>query len=78
MEITEEWLESNNIIYAPGWFLNSKGEKVTTASAANIVDITKKCYYRIPADEKGKVTYIVTVLDRLQNESKGVKCKVKL
>ena len=56
----------------------AKGEKVTTASAANIVDITKKCYYRIPADEKGKVTYIVTVLDRLQNESKGVKCKVKL
>lgn len=28
-EITEEWLEKNNITYAPGWFLNSKGEKIT-------------------------------------------------
>ncbi|MBE6727050.1 MAG: DUF4874 domain-containing protein [Ruminococcaceae bacterium] len=29
MEISEEWLKKNNITYAPGWFLNAKGEKVT-------------------------------------------------
>lgn len=55
-----------------------KGEKVNIDSAKHIVAITKNNYYRIPATEKGKVTYVVTVLDRLQNESKGVKCKVKL
>lgn len=56
----------------------AKGERVNTASAANIVAITKSAYYRIPATEKGKFTYVVTALDRVQNESKGVKCKVKL
>lgn len=56
----------------------AKGEKVSLSVPANIVAITDNTYYKIPATEKGKVTYVVTVLDRVQNESKGVKCKVKL
>ena len=56
----------------------TKGEKVNLSSSANIVTITKSTYYKIPAGEKGKYTYVVTALDRVQNESKGVKCKVKL
>lgn len=55
-----------------------KGQKRSLSSAANIVAITRNTYYKIPADEKGRITYVVTVLDRVQNESKGVKCKVKL
>ena len=55
-----------------------KGQKKSLSSAANIVAITRNTYYKIPADEKGKVTYVVTVLDRVQNESKGVKSKVNL
>ena len=41
-------------------------------------ELRKQFPYRIPANETGKRTYVVTVLDRMQNESKGVKCKVKL
>ena len=55
-----------------------KGEKVDMDSVANIVAITKQPYYKIPPTDCGKIRYVVTVLDRLQNESKGVKCKVKL
>ena len=31
-----------------------------------------------PAMDEGKYTFVVTVLDRMQNESKGYKCKAKL
>ena len=54
-----------------------KGEKINLENSKNIVAITSSTYYRIPANESGKRTYVVTVLDRVQNESKGVKCKVK-
>ena len=53
------------------------GEAIDLDNPKNIVAITSSTYYKIPANEKGKRTYVVTVLDRMQNESKGVKCKVK-
>lgn len=53
------------------------GEAVDLGNPKNIVSITSSTYYRIPANETGKRTYVVTVLDRMQNESKGTKCKVK-
>ena len=56
----------------------AKGEKVNTDSPANIVAITDKCYYELPADAEGTMTFVVTVLDRMQNESAGRKCKVQL
>lgn len=55
----------------------SEDEKVNLDKAQNIVAITALPFYRLPQDAKGKYTYVVTVLDRLHNESKGVKRKVK-
>ena len=55
-----------------------KGEKVDINSMKNVVAMTTNTYYKIPSSHTGKATYVVTVLDRLQNESKGVKCKVNL
>lgn len=52
-------------------------EKVNLDDVTKIVAITPATFYRLPAGSTGKCTYVVTVLDRLQNESKGVKCKVK-
>ena len=55
-----------------------KGEKVNLESAENILAITSKTFYVLPKEMKGKYTFVVTVLDRLQNESKGYKCKTEL
>ena len=54
------------------------GEKVDIDNPAKIMAITDKQYIRIPQELKGKYRFVVTVLDRLQNESKGVKCKASL
>lgn len=56
----------------------AKGEKVNIADPSKIVHMTRQCYYELPAGIEGEFTYVVTVLDRMQNESKGVKCKVEL
>ena len=54
-------------------------EKVNIANATKIVAITTQPFFKLPyADGKTKYTYVVTALDRLQNESKAVKKKVKL
>jgi hypothetical protein len=54
-------------------------EKVNIDNPKNIVTITDKTMLRLPyKDGKTKYTYVVTALDRLQNESKLVKRKVKL
>lgn len=55
-----------------------KGEKVKLDKPQNILTITSKTFFKLPKDMSGKYTFVVTVLDRMQNESKGVKCKVKL
>ena len=55
-----------------------KGETVNLKKPENIVQITSHPFYRIPSSLDGEYTFVVTVLDRLQNESAGVKCKVKL
>ena len=55
------------------------GEKIDLEDASHIVCITKNTM--LPLEYKGgkvKYTYVVTALDRLQNESKGVKKKVRL
>lgn len=56
----------------------AKGEKADIGNPAKIMDITDKPFYRLPQDMSGEYIFVVTVLDRLQNESKGVKCKVCL
>ncbi len=54
-----------------------KKEKINLDDASNIVAITPDTFYRIPDDVSGECTYVVTVIDRLHNESKGKKCKIK-
>ena len=54
-------------------------EDVNLKDPSHIVAITRDCFYKLPyEDGKTKYHYVVTALDRLQNESKAVKKKVKL
>jgi hypothetical protein len=54
-------------------------EKIRTDDPSHIVDVTTQTFLRLPySDGKTKYTYVVTALDRLQNESKAKKKTVKL
>lgn len=56
----------------------SKGEKIDTDDINHIVAITKNNFIKLPyKDGKEKVTYIVTALNRIHNESKHAKKKVR-
>lgn len=56
-----------------------KGEKVNIGNNQHLVAITRQPFYKLPYDKgQEKYTYVVTSLDRLQNESKISKKKVKL
>ena len=55
------------------------GEDINTNYGNNIIAITSNTSYKLPyKDGRTKYTYVVTALDRLQNESKAAKKKVKL
>ena len=55
------------------------GENINTEDPSKIVCVTENTFYTLPyQDGKTKYTYAVTALDRMQNESKVVKKKVKL
>ncbi len=57
----------------------AKGEKVNTEDPSKIVCVTGDTYCKLPyQDGKSRYVYAVTALDRMQNESKVVKKKVKL
>jgi hypothetical protein len=57
----------------------AKGEKVNVDDASKIVAMTDKPFYKLPYDDgKTKYTYVVTALNRIQNESKPASKKVKL
>ena len=56
----------------------AKGERVDINNPANILEITSKTFYEIPASMEGQHTFVVTVLDRMNNESAGVSHRVKL
>lgn len=56
-----------------------KGERVNTDDASHILAITAETMYKLPyADGNTKYTYVITALDRMSNESKGAKKKIKL
>lgn len=56
----------------------ARGEKVNTEDASHILAITPHNILKLPvADGKTRYTYVVTALNRLQNESKGKKKKYK-
>lgn len=55
------------------------GEPIDTSTPEHIVTITSDNFLKLPySDGRTKYTYVITALDRLSNESKGVKVKVKL
>lgn len=57
----------------------AKGEKVNIEDPSKIVAITSDTFYKLPYDKgRNKYTYIVTALDKMSNESKARKVKVKL
>lgn len=57
----------------------SNGEKINIDDPSKICAITSQTYYKLPySDGKTKWVYVVTALDRVQNESKLVKKKIKL
>ncbi|MCF0198846.1 MAG: family 10 glycosylhydrolase [Bacteroidaceae bacterium] len=57
----------------------AKGEKVRLDDPSHIIAVTSDTFYQLPYNHgTEKCTYVVTALDRLQNESKGVKKSVKL
>ncbi len=57
----------------------AKGEKVNFDDPSKIVTITYQTFYRLPYEHgTDQYTYVVTALDRMSNESKGVKKKIKL
>ena len=57
----------------------AKGEKINTDDASHIVTITPNTFYKLPyINGNHTYTYVVTALDRVQNESKLVKKKIKL
>jgi len=54
-------------------------EKIDISDASHIVAITATPWYRLPYENgKNKYVYVVTALNRLDNESSYVKNKVKL
>lgn len=56
-----------------------QGERIDLFSPEHIVAVTPQTFYRLPYENgRKKAVYVVTALDRLQNESKAVKKKVKL
>lgn len=56
-----------------------QGERIDLFNPEHIVAITPQTFYRLPYENgRKKAIYVVTALDRLQNESKAVKKKVKL
>ena len=57
----------------------AKGEKVNINDASKIVAITRNTFLKLPyKDGKTKVTYVVTALNRIQNESKVRKKTIRL
>lgn len=57
----------------------AKGESVNLDDASHIVAVTPDNFYKLPyEDGSERCVYVVTALDRLQNESPAVKKKVKL
>lgn len=54
-------------------------EKIDLEDPSHIVAVTPRTFLKLPyADGRVRHTYVVTALDRLQNESKPVRKKVKL
>jgi uncharacterized lipoprotein YddW (UPF0748 family) len=57
----------------------NNGENINIANPSKIVKVTSETMYKLPyQDGETKYTYVVTALDRMSNESKIAKKKIKL
>jgi len=57
----------------------AKGEKINLDDGSKIVAVTSKTFHKLPyVTGKTKYTYVVTALNRIDNESKKAKKKIKL
>lgn len=57
----------------------AKDEKIDISDPSHIVDITHDTFVKLPYDSgKQKFCYVVTALNRIQNESRPAKKKIKL
>ena len=54
-----------------------KSEKVNLHDTSHLKAIVSDTFYEMPANEQPPCVYVVTALDRMQNESKEVKVKIK-
>ena len=54
-----------------------KGESIDLDDTRHLVTLTRETFYEVPATVSVPCVYVVTALDRMQNESKGVKVKIK-
>ena len=54
-----------------------KGETIDTEDASHVLTVTNQTHYELPRMAPGRYVYLVTALDRMHNESKAVKKKVK-
>lgn len=72
----EKW---NDVVAKYVVYRFEKGEKIDLENASKILTITNQTCYKLPyVDGKRKYVYVVTSLDRMSNESKGVKKRIKL
>lgn len=87
------WIDNNYVLFwtAPkgkDWqntatkyvvYAFAKGERINTKSARNIVAVTSNTFVTLPyVDGKTKYTYVVTALNRIHNEGKAAKKKIRL
>ena len=54
-----------------------KSEKVDLHDTSHLKAIVSDTFYEMPANEQAPCVYVVTALDRMQNESKEVRVKIK-
>lgn len=53
----------------------AKGEKINLENSEKLLKVTRDTHYMLPADAED-CTFVITALDHLHNESKGVKVKL--
>ena len=60
-----------------GIYRFANGERINLDDNSHLVAFTSQTFYELPANERIPCVYVITSLDRMQNESKGVKVKIK-
>lgn len=56
----------------------AEGEKVTTDDNSHLIAVTQENFYRLPIETgERRYTYVVTAVNRIHNESKMAKIKIK-